>query len=300
MKYKGGSIIRNLRKEMGINQETMAKRLYMSQREFSRIERGETELDWLEFILVFGALGYFTDDFWIMYLDYDEFKGYLKYQNIRKSMKKGRHTEAREALAAFKESPLAKHDFMQQFISAMTHILTDTDDATRIAGLQAALHHSMPHYDPVSSPHSYTYIEIIIINELALLHNRAGHHDLAISMLQGIINGLDTNSLRITNEEKAMIFPAPIVNSCRLLIQAKRYEEAAEMCNKALETGQALNSMRFHPEITYHLALCRIHIHKHPTDYIPLLARAYHGACGIGQTQLAKEIWEVYHEITSQ
>ena len=65
MKYKGGSILRNLRKKMGVSQEEMAKRLYISQRTYSRMESGETEPDWMEFILVFTTLGHFTDDFWI-------------------------------------------------------------------------------------------------------------------------------------------------------------------------------------------------------------------------------------------
>jgi len=297
MKYKGGSIIRNLRKDMGISQEDMAKRLYMSQREFSRIESGETELEWLEFILVFGALGHFTDDFWVMYLDYEEFKGYMQYQNIRKSIKKDRYVEASIALDAFKESNLANHDFMKQFTSAMTHILAETDDETLINGLQEALSLSIPNCDPA---HNYTYIEIIIISKLAQAHSRQGDQDLAIHMLNGIAIGLDANSLRITREEKVMLFPAPIVSLSRLLMQAGRYEDAAQMCNKALDTGQALNNLRFHPEITFILAICHIHSGKPKSDYIPLLARAYHGACGIGQTHLAKEILEAYHEAASK
>ena len=51
MQYKGGSIIKNLRKDMGVSQEEMAKRLYMSQRQLSRVENGEAELDWMEFIV---------------------------------------------------------------------------------------------------------------------------------------------------------------------------------------------------------------------------------------------------------
>jgi len=298
MKYKGGSIISNLRKNMGISQESMAKRLNISQREFSRIESGETELEWLEFIIVFGVLGHFTDDFWIMYLDYEEFAGYLQYQNIRKSIAKDRLNEAQEALVAFKESPLAKLDFMKQFTIAMTHVLTENDNETQIKGLQEALSLSLPNYNPAAAPHNYTYIETIIINELAQAHSRQGSHGLAIDMLNGIIAGLDANTLRITHEEKIMIFLMPMVNLYRLLMQANRYEEAAVICQKALDTGAELNRIRLHPEITYALATCLKHTGKPHADYIPLLARAYHGACGVGQTQLAKEILEAYHEAT--
>jgi len=300
MKYKGGDIIRNLRKNMGVSQEEMAKRLYISQRTYSRIENGETEPDWMEFVLVFTTLGHFTDDFWIMYLDYEEYMGYMQYQRIRKSLLKNNVTEAQQALTAFMQSSLAKLEFMRQFTTAMPLILTETCDHKLIEGLNKALAISIPAYNPETATHNYTYIEIMIINSLATAHSTQGNHDLAASMLQGVVHGLDNNTLRITRYEKAMGFPKTIVNLYHILFQAQRYQEAQEQCVKALTIGRQLTHIIYHPDALYFQALCKMHTGALQEEYTPLLARAYHGACGVGQTILARRILEAYHEATGK
>ena len=191
MQYKGGSIIRNLRKDMGVSQEEMAKRLHISQRQLSRVENGEAELSWLEFTIAMQVLGYQTEDFWIMYLDYEEFLGYIQFQNIRRHIKNGATAEARDVFATFEQNPLAKQSFMAQFVLAISCILDEMEDEVRKQGLYEALFISIPKFD-VAAIESYIlgYNEIIILNELALLYNRLGDAELAIKILYGIYNAI--------------------------------------------------------------------------------------------------------------
>ena len=301
MKYKGGSIIKNLRSNMGISQEELAKRLHISQRELSRVESGKKELDWLEFILAFGALGHFSDNFWIMYLDYEEFTDYLQYQSIRKHFANNRLAEARDEFSKFRESQLAKHDFMRQFTMACGFILGAMDDDRRMQGLYDALNISIFGFDVTKiESYGFNYNEIIIVNELALVHSRLGNAEIAIDMLQGIAVGLESKRLRISHQEKEMIFPAPLVNLFRLLVQTNRYDEAVNICRIALDIGRELYIFHFHPETTFALAISLMHTGKPQDEYLPLLVRAYHGACGIGQTELAAKIKEAYYEVIGQ
>ena len=298
MQYKGGSIIKNLRKDMGISQEELAKRLSMSQRQLSRVENGEAELDWLEFTLAFQALlGLFNTDFWIMYLDYDEFLGYRQYQSIREHIKNGLSQEARAALTSLEQSPLVKQPFMAQFVLAMGFILDEMDDESRKRGLYEALSMSIADFD-ISKIDSYAfnYNEVLIINELALVHSRTGSLGLAIDMLYSICNGAKAKRLRVSKTDEKLLYPMPMVNLYRLLILEGRYGEAASICETALESGLNVTNLRFHPESTYALALCLKHMGKPQDDYLPLLRRAYHGACGLGQNELAKEVKEAYNE----
>ena len=301
MEYKGGSIIKNLRKNMGISQEDMAKRLYMSQRQLSRVENGEAELDWMEFIIAFSSLGISPDDFWIMYLDYSEFQGYMQYQQVRRHMSTNNRQEALKSLNQLEKNPLSKHDFMAQFVLAMSCILDEMEIDDRMRGLHEALSISIVDFDIATVNNtSLTYNEIMIINELAMLYNELGDTGHSIDLLYCIVNAFEQGNMRMTQRDKKLIIPTPMVHLFRLLMNEGRYDEAAKICEMVLQDKNKTRNYSFHPEAAYTLALCFKHIKKSQNEYIPLLVRAHHAAHAMGNHKLATEIKEAYHEVTSK
>ena len=298
MEYKGGSIIKYLREEMGVTQEELAKRLYISQRQLSRVENGEAELDWLEFLTAFSSLGIETDDFWIMFLDVEEFKGYMQYQQLRKYLRNNDRAQATKCLMLLEESPLGQRDFMTQFIMAISCILDEMDDAERMRGLHEALSITIKDFDAAKmDSYNLIYNEIMIISELALLHDKHDNPNLAIDLLYGIVNGLENDRLRLSPFEKELAFPRPIVYLYRLLFREGRYEEAAKVCNIALYRNNLWPiDCSFYPESHYTLAICYKQLGKPADEYIPLLVKAYHTAQGIRQNELARKAKEAYHE----
>jgi len=82
MQTNGGHLIKYLRKKNGVTQAQLAKKLFMTQGMLSNIEKGDAKLSIMDFKVAFAVLGVVTEDFWIVYLNEEEFEGYLLHKEI--------------------------------------------------------------------------------------------------------------------------------------------------------------------------------------------------------------------------
>ena len=290
MKANGGELIKNLRKNMGISQEELAQKLFMSQRKLSRIEAGEAELDILEFITAFSVLGFPTEDFWIMHLTYEDFEGYTQYIQMRRLLRNGDMEGIRSSYPQFKQTSLMKRSFMSQFASYIGLIVDDTmPPEDKLRELYSALKLTLTQFEYEKiDRYRLSYNEVLIINEIALLYSRQGDDSKAIALLSGIAQSADKS--RMTDEERRLLLPKPLVDLCKLLLKTGKYEKAVKICESALNQSRLYVNYRFAPEIVYTMGICYQKMGKSPGEYMPMFKRAYHAARGAERHSLANMI----------
>jgi len=312
MQSNGGNLIKHLRKKMGVTQEELANKLFMSQRALSNIENGTTGLSIMDFYAAFQALGLPTEDFWIVHLTTQEFEGYLQYKKMRYCLCSGNVTALSDMYQSIINNPLAQRPFLSQFLSYVSVIIDNNMPGDqKLQTLFAALGRSI---DAFEEPGQYrlNYNEVLIINEIALIYARLGQQkraavslstgheehtcperDKAIALLSSIVQNM--GNLRTTTEEDSMLFPKPHVDLSTLLMESGRFEEAAKICETTLELIKKYRYMRqLGSYASYQLGECYYKMKKSKKEYTPLFTMAYHTARAFGQNSLANQIKEEY------
>ena len=293
MKMRGGEIIQQLRKNIGVSQKELAKKLFMTQQKLSKVESGEQELNMMEFLVAFQVLGVAMSDFWVMHLNYEEFEGYFLYSRIRALLAYGTEDEVREIFMEFRKNHLAKHSFMSQFTYFIEIKVSEENEEKRIEMLYDALRFSRPEFrDDKIDELNLTYCEALIINEMAILYTTQGQIHKAISLLNGIYEKRE--NLRITPTERYMLFPRPLAMLYQLLMEVEEYEKAVKVCECMLEYCKLCSNFIYAPRGTYDLARCYEKMEKPSQDYLPLIKIAYYIARAIEQHELAEIINKEY------
>lgn len=294
MKISGGEIIMNLRRNIGVSQEELAKKLFISQQKLSRIEAGDQELDIMEFVVAFGSFGFPIDDFWVMHLNYDEFQGYVQYRKIRRLLRYGKIDEIREIFPLISENPLMQRSFMSQFFSYIRVIVDEkATDANKTEMLFDVLKLTIADFDDGKiKEYRFSYSEILILNEIALQYAKAGENERAIYLLTEIVENWD--NFRITMAEENILLSKLLTDLYNFLVAAEEYEKASVLCEQVLEQCRRTYNYHFVPHATYILGLCNHKMGKSSKEYMPLIRRAYHTARGIEQHTLANKIKEEY------
>ena len=284
MQQNGGHLIRHLRKQMGVSQEELAQKLFMKQRTLSNIEKGAANLSAITFKTAFALLGLPTADFWLASLNVNEFEGYLQYRDMKNLVAKMDIDNLREALFAIKQSPLAKRPFISQFIAYVELVVDDEmHDTQKLAALYCVLGQNSP---PLN------YNEVLLINDIALTHERLGDTGRAIAMLDDMVKNID--HMHLSLPEKKAVLPKPHIDLATLLIDTGQYKEAAKTCEHALEMIKQLCNMRLAPIAAKLLGICCLRMGREQQEYMHWLCVAYHTAKSTGQHELAAQIQEEY------
>jgi len=288
MQANYGQLIKHLRKKRDVTQEELAKKLFISQRTLSNVEKGTAELNLLQFRSAFSILGVVIEDYWIIFLTPEELDVYLQYKKMKSLLGSGGIDELRDIYSDIKHSSLVQKPFLNQFISYIG-VITDEimPDNKKLKNLDTALRKSIRNFEGEKiGEYRLSYSEVLIVGEIALLYARLGKRDNAIQLLDGIVQNIDNT--RITNEDKIMLLPKPLTDLATLFMEEGEYEKAAVICEKALEMVRANMNIRFGPVAAYTLGICH---HKMGSDnYMHFLAIAYHTARAFAQNDLAEKI----------
>ena len=290
MKLNSGELIKQMRKDMDISQEDMADRLYISPRQLSRIETGEKSLDIWQFTSLMELLGLPTEDFWLLYLEANEYREYLLYKQIKRLLKERKFLEAKDVLLELENNSLSERPFINQFI-AYAKVATDKDmpHEQAIEGLYAAILISRKDFDESKvSEYRLNYNEISILNHLALRLNNSGEKERAITITKAIIESRD--SIRASEEDKATHLPSLTFNLSNYLGQAGRYKESLDYCDKAIKVSREYGNLGTVPRILHNMASCYRLLGEEQQVYKTYLVRAYHCAYAIGDNEVANNI----------
>ena len=235
MKVNSGNLIRRMRKDMGMSQEELADRLYISTRQLSRIETGESDMDVWQFVTVLELLGQPTEDFWLLYLDSAEYDEYRTYRNVKRLLRERRYPEARDAITELEKKGLSKRPFISQFlIYAKVKVSREMSPKEALEELYRAMHMSRPDFDEKSViEYRMTYNEIHIACEIANNLDNLGEIDRAEAFYKGMIASRE--NIRASEEDKAALLPAVMFNLSTILGKSGKLKEALKLCNQALE-----------------------------------------------------------------
>jgi len=294
MKINSGELIKNLRREIGVSQEELADRLYMNQRSLSRIETGETEIDVWRFMSFMELLGMPTEDFWLMYLDTQEYDDYRMYKQIKNLLWKGELAETKELVEEFENriegNKLSKHGFVRQFIA---YVKTATDetisDEQAIENLIEAMCICRPNFDESKvAEYHLTYNEINILGAIAVRASKIGNIEQSINLYKALIDNRE--NIKASDEDMWGVIPNLMSGLTTLLGRAKRYKESLDYCNKALEASRKSGYLLTLPGILVNMASGYQLIGEPKEVYLTYLYRAYQCALAFGDERYIKSI----------
>jgi len=290
MKTNSADIIKSIRKTMGLSQEEMAEQLFISTRQLARIEAGEAGMDVWQFITTLELLGSPTEDFWLLYLDSSEYASYKDYKRLKWQLANGDWSQAKSIIADIENGPLVKQPLVKQFVSYVkTAIEMTTPSADVISALLSAMHMSRPGFDENKiAEYRMSYNEISIALDIAAGLSTLGEHDRAMLIIQSMINNRESN--KVSEEDKAMLFPPLYSALAGVLRIAGRYKEALKAYGNAIETSREYNNLRRIPEMLCGMAYCYHKLGEEEHIYKTHLVRAYHVAYGIGRNEAATAI----------
>jgi len=292
MKTNSTDTIKMLRREMGLSQEDLAEKLFISVRQLARIESGEVGMDVWQFITTMELLGAPTEDFWLLYLDSGEYESYREYKRLKRQLMKGEWSEASNIISNIEKSSLIKQPVVKQFAVHLKAIAGMTTPSVEVMDdLHNAMIISKPNFEEDKiSEYRMTYNEISIALHMAQCLSALKEHDRAIAMIQSMIDNRER--AHVSEEDKASIFPSLYLVFSYTLINAGKYKEALKACENAIETSREHNNLIRIPEMLFCLADCYYKLGEEEHIYKTHLVRAYHVAYAIGRNKDAATIKE--------
>ena len=285
-----GALVKKVRLDMGVSQEILAEQLGLSPRQIQRIEAGDTNIDMWQFISVLELLGHPTEDFWLLYLEADEYEEYRTYKYIKRLLRDRKLTEAKGILLKFEESLLSRQSFIRQFITqAKIKVDKEMPNEKAVEKLLEAMYMSKPDFDESKiSEYRLTYNEISIIIEITGRLSFMDEIGRAIALIEAVIES--RKSSRTSEEDRAALFPALMSNLSTMLGNVGRYKESLKVCHEAIEICREYNNLRLVPIILHNIASGHYALGEEEQIYKPYLVRAYHCAYAIGSNKTASAI----------
>ena len=281
-------LLKQIRDEGGLTQEEMAEKLHMSVRNYQRMEKDGNTIDMWRFIEIMELLGKRSEDYWMMFLETEEYKGYDAYKQLKKTLS---NEDVREATGLIKEiesKPLIERPFIKQFIMyAKVVIANELMPKQAIEKLVETIQISIKEFDEDKiSEYKLTYNEIFILGSMSAHLFEMGEHDRAIAISKTIIENKD--NIRVTDIDKSHTLPWLMSGLAWKLGNANRHKEALKTCKDAISISHEYGKFGNIPELTYYMAISHYKLGEEEAIWKTCLVRAYHCAHAMGKSELAK------------
>ena len=292
MEIRGGRLIKKLREESGLNQVEFATEINVSPRTLSRIENDKSKIDVLMFISIFEKFGNPTEDFWLLYLDSDEYGIYKNYKVLRRAIRDANLEQAKNMINEIESSGFIEKPFVGQYIDfakvVASENLTIDEELNELWNIFYISNKDFN--ENRLSKMCLTYIEISIISTIASKLFKIGEYDRAIKILKDVIASRDYS--RMTEEDRGLLYPMLMFNLSNFLGKRKKYKESLEICYRAIDIGIEYNNLRLIPNIWYNVAYNAKNLGEEIHILKTYLFRAYHGAMAIRNFKVANKIKE--------
>ena len=283
-------IVRRTRKEMGLSQRELAEQLFMDQKALSRIESGKKNLNVWEYLSIMQMVGRPEENFYRLMLESKEFEDYCTYKELRRLIRDGKHSEAKDILADFEKNLTATQSFLHQYVAfAKVYLDSEMPHEEAVERLYEVLRMSIRDFDKSKmAKYRYDYNEVHILSAIAIKLDKMGETEQAIDIYKALIES--RNNILGTDEDKAALLPALLYSLSSLLGKTGDYIGALKYCEEAYEISKKYYNLRLIPYILYNIASCSHKLNKGEEICKPYLVRAYHSAYAIGYTEVAAEI----------
>ncbi|MCL2840638.1 MAG: helix-turn-helix domain-containing protein [Defluviitaleaceae bacterium] len=282
------TILKDFREKANLSQSDIAEKLGATQQRISAIETGATDVSIWEFMQIMQIIGQPTENFWMLYVETNEYEAYRKYRELNRLLRDDTQLDkARKLLPYFEKKKLAKEPFIKQFIAYAKIVTNEEMKAEQaIFELEETIKITFKDYDEsqVNGKHM-TYHEIKIATEIAFKLNQLGEHDRGIALLKAILEGRE--NAKTTEDDKRILFPSLMYNLAGFLREAERMEEAIETSNETLKICKKYKSYKSVPWIHYNIACCQRALGEEEYLYKNHLQLAYYCARAHGDNQSA-------------
>jgi transcriptional regulator with XRE-family HTH domain len=302
MAIDSGQMIKKLRKDMGLTQAELAGRLLISQRHVARLESNETRLDVWQFVALTEIMGQRTEDFWLLYLDTEEYEHYIMFKRLKLILRnKGSENEVAELVSKLKDGALGEKPLLKQFLRfaeiEIGHLAEPAVKETglrnsaenpedMLAKLDGVLRMSIPDFDE-SQVHTYrlTYNERAIIAKMANVLRMTGEIDKAIGLAAALVDNVENSNM--SHEDIAATLPNGLINLATMYGMANRIDECLACNERLISVCREYKTYRFIPQALQNKANCLYLTGKGESDYKPLLLEAYYSAKAMGDDYFA-------------
>ena len=290
MEIKAGDLVKKLRKESGLKKEEFADEICISVRTLTRIESDDAKIDPLTFVFVMEKFGNPTQDFWLLYLESDEYGIYKKYKKLRRFIRDNDIELAKAIISEIESSKFIRNPFIEQYISyAKIVVGSELHAHEKVNELWNVLYISHKNFDESKLKEKrLTYIEISILSLISSQLFKIGDHNRAIKILEDIIES--RSECYATEEDRGMLYPMLMFNLSNFLGKCGRYKESLAMCCEALDIGIQYNNLRFIPHLWYNIACNSDKLGEDKPVIKKYLIRAYQCALGIKNLKVADKI----------
>jgi transcriptional regulator with XRE-family HTH domain len=290
VKINCGKIVKRLREEKGMRQEELANKLHITDRQLRNYETENAIMDIWQFMYALELLGYPEKDFWLFFLDSDEYKQYRVFRQIKRLLRDRRFNEAKEKLRELEKGVLAQQPLIKQFI-ARVKIKVDKDikHEDAIEKLKDVMCMSITDFDESKIlEYRLTNNEVNIITDLASRLSAIGETSRALALQKALIQNIENSYL--TEDDKADLLPSLMSNHSTTLGKAGKFKECKKICEEAIEICKEYNNLFFVPKILYVLANSIKDLGEEEQIFKPYIVRAYIFANTIGDFDMAKHI----------
>ncbi|MCL2407952.1 MAG: helix-turn-helix domain-containing protein [Defluviitaleaceae bacterium] len=298
MKANSADIIKSLRKEMGISQEDMAERLFMSVRQLARIESGEAGMGVWQFVSALELLGAPSEDFWLLYLSSAEYASYREYRKLKRRLSDSDMPQSTGIIENIEHSVLFNQPVVRQFVlyaKILIDVNTKLSSGLEICAdeilneLRFVMAISKPGFDENVIPeYRMSYNEIMIAMSMAQCYSLRKEFGRAADIVLAMIQGREDT--KTSEEDRAILFPPLYSSLSHIYNAAGKYKEALKACENAVEIAREYNNLRSVPDILCCMAHCHLKLGEEEHIYRTHLVRAYHMCYAIGKNEAAARI----------
>jgi len=291
-------LIKRMRKDLGLTQSEIAEKLFMHERQFQKIEKGQQKTNIWQFKSMMEMLGVSTSDFWLLYLDTQQYEGYRLYKKVQKFFDEDRIEESVELLELLEQHPIAdipvvKQSILHMRITVDFHFnLKDSNEFDYelvITRLKEALGRKINLCE--IDNYVLTDTDIKILNHIAVIYSENKSYKIAVRILKDILKS--KSKFRTSSENNDKLLIAIKTNLSSILLENGRHQEARNYAEEALAMAIENADAWMIPNLLIIKALCYKYLKNKENEINLLLTRAYHTANAIGRKLYAKRIAEI-------
>ena len=137
MKAVSGVLIKELRQELNLSQELFAEKVAISTRHLSRIENNKVDIDVFYFINIMNIFEKSMADFWLLFLDSNEYRRYEMYDHLLYSFSKENWADFNTTISELKEDSMLDSPHIKQILAYAEIIKAETSRGSSLQDFNA-------------------------------------------------------------------------------------------------------------------------------------------------------------------
>lgn len=290
--FHAGKILQKRRGEMGITQAQLCDGL-CDVSTLARIERGEVAPNNYLCQALFQRVGIDPTNYYINATSRDEIELESLFNAVHTALLRNDFELAEQNLntifndyGSFLEKPI----IMQRYLHYKTSVFRGQGKPTseRIPLILQALSISFKDFSIERiRERPLTYVEIALLNGLAIANESDGQRDTAIKIYYEIKSSIERFSAHGLDKPKG--YCMTLSNLSSKLGLSGRYAEAEEVCDIGIAHARSENQMTMLPTLLFNKACCLFFLNKDP-EYKELVQQAFWMAKAQGDKRTAEEI----------